>query len=223
MASAPWRHWRAWILSGARWPAPERSKASGTKNMTRLSRAPDPQKAHDSVLDRMSVARQCIGTGSKFGHQRIGKRRVARRGIGEFSNGSLLLGVMENDSQSIALACDKRADAMTVIDRIGAALALDRAVMHGEHHAVAVAERHHAGAGLGAGPLLGHHEFAAGEVPARLGQKNRHLQREDMLAIKILVQAIVIARAIFEQQGRGTALSGLVAALEIILMRGGIG
>src|SRR6185437_6515995 len=56
-------------------------------------------KTHDSVLDRMSVARQCIGTGSKFGHQRIGKRRVARRGIGEFSNGSLLLGVMENDSQ----------------------------------------------------------------------------------------------------------------------------
>ena len=58
---------------------------------------------------------------------------------------------MENDSQSIAFACDKGAHAMAVSDGIGAALALDRPVVNGEHHTITLRQRHHAGAGLARG------------------------------------------------------------------------
>ena len=67
---------------------------------------------------------------------------------------------------------------------------------------------------LHARPLLGQHELAAVEIRARLRQQDRDLQREDMLAVEILVQAVVVARAIAQQQRRRPRLAGRVAALE---------
>ena len=53
-----------------------------------------------------------------------------------------------------------------------------------------------AGERLPARALFRQHELAAGEVPRRCRQQHRHLQREDVLAIEILVQAVVIAGAV---------------------------
>ena len=58
-------------------------------------------------------------------------------------------GVVKNDPQSIALSRGQRADAVPVIDGVGASLAFDRAAMDREDHAVALVQRNHAGAGLG--------------------------------------------------------------------------
>ena len=91
--------------------------------------------------------------------------------------------------------------------------------MHSKGHGIALLQRHHLGTRLHARALLGQHEFAAGEIAARLRQQHRHLQREDMLAIEVLMQAIVIASLILQQQRRRPALSRVVAALEEIRMR----
>ena len=106
------------------------------------------------------------------------------------------------------------ADAVAHVDAVDAARALHRPVMHRKDHAFALAQRHDLHARLHARPLLGQHELAAGEVASRIGQQDRELQREDVLAVKILVQAVVIAFAVLQQQRRRFGLSRLVAARE---------
>ena len=51
---------------------------------------------------------------------------------------------------------------------------------------------------LHAGPLLGQDEFAAREIHARLVEQKRDLDREDMLAVEVLVQAVVIVGTVAE-------------------------
>ena len=69
------------------------------------------------------------------------------------------------------------------------------------------------------GPLLDDHELAAVEVPARLVQQERRLQREDVLAVEVLVQAVVVAGAVGQQQGRGPRLAGLAATRQHVVHR----
>ncbi len=52
----------------------------------------------------------------------------------------------------------------------------------------------------------------------RLGQQHRHLDRKNELTIEILVQAVVIASPVLQEQRRGLGLSGLVAKIEIFGM-----
>ena len=47
---------------------------------------------------------------------------------------------------------------------------------------------------------------------ARLGEQDRHLQREKMLAVHVLVQAIVVARAIAQEERRRSLLTRLMTA-----------
>ena len=108
---------------------------------------------------------------------------------------------------------------MAHVDAIDAARALHRAVMHREDHRIALRERHDLGARLHARALLGQHELAAGEILARRRQQHRRLQRKDVLAIEILMQAVVVARPVLQQQRRRPRLAGRVAALEKIGVR----
>ena len=82
----------------------------------------------------------------------------------------------------------------------------------------APAERDHLGARLHARPLLGEHEFAAQEVSSRRGQEKSGLQREDVLAVEILMQAVVVALAVLQKERRGLCLPGAMAAPEIARM-----
>ena len=67
---------------------------------------------------------------------------------------------------------------------------------------------------LHARALLGQHELAAGEVSARLRQQDGELQREDMLAVEVLVEAVVVAGAVAEEERGRAGLAGGVAAGE---------
>jgi len=62
---------------------------------------------------------------------------------------------------------------------------------------------------LHAWPLLGQHEFTAGEIPFRLRQQNRQLQRKDMLAVEVLVESVVVARGVLQQERRWPRLPRL--------------
>src|SRR6185437_16962081 len=101
-------------------------------------------------------------------------------------------GIMEDHADGVTAAGTQAAHAMPEVDAIGAARAMHRAVMHGERNRVSLLERNHLGARLHARTLLGQHELATLEITAGLGQQDRDLQREDMLAIEVLMQAIVV-------------------------------
>src|SRR5688572_6514393 len=98
----------------------------------------------------------------------------------------------------MALSGMDTADAMAQFHPIDAALSAHRPVVHGEHHSMALPQRHDFRPRLHAGTLLGHYEFAAGEVPLRFAEQDRELQRKDVLAVEILMQAVVVARTVLQ-------------------------
>src|ERR1700734_2651809 len=121
---------------------------------------------------------------------------------------------MKDHAQREAFAAFDPAHAMAQIDAISPARSLHWPLAHCEDDAVALRERRDLRARLHARPLLGQHELATGEVAPGLGQEDRDLQRKEMLAVHVLVQAIVVAGAIAQQKGRRPLLTRLMAALE---------
>ena len=103
------------------------------------------------------------------------------------------------------------ADAVAHGDAIGAARALGRTMMHREDHRLALCERHHLRARLGAWPLLDQHEFTAGEILAGRAQQDGQLQRKHQRSVEILVQAVEVVLAVAQQQRRRLCLTGRVA------------
>src|SRR5689334_16274410 len=124
---------------------------------------------------------------------------------------SLLRGIVEDDPESVAPPVAQPADAVAERDAVVAARAPMRPAVDREHDGVALAERNHLGARLHARPLLGEHELAAVEILSRRRQQDRELQRKDVVAIEILVQAIVVAGAVLQQERGGPRLARGVA------------
>jgi hypothetical protein len=88
-----------------------------------------------------------------------------------------------------------------------AARAPHRSLAHGEHDCIALLERHDVRTRLHARPLLGQHQLAAAEIDIGPRQQYCDLQRKHLLAVQILVQAVVVALAITQQQRRGSMLA----------------
>ena len=129
-----------------------------------------------------------------------------------------LLGVVKDHTERVTVPAANATHAVPQVDPVRAARAPDRAMMNGEDHSVALTQRDDLGSRLHAGPLLGDHELAAREVPRRLGQQDGKLQRKDMLAIQILMQAVVVVRRVLEQKRCRPGLPGRVAASQKIWM-----
>src|SRR6266581_7918303 len=110
------------------------------------------------------------------------------------------------------VAAANAADAMAQVHAVHAASSRHRAMVHGEYYGVALAQRHDLGARLHARPLLGDDELAAREIRSWLGKKNGDLEREDVLAVEILVQAVVIPRLVLKKQRGGPRLACLGTA-----------
>jgi hypothetical protein len=113
------------------------------------------------------------------------------------------------------------ADAMAHLDLVIAARAPDGAAVDREHHTIALGQRQHGHARLHPGTLFGQHEFPAGEVGVRLRQQYGDLERKDFRAVKILMQAVVIARTVAQQKRGGPRLAPGMAMGEIVAMIGG--
>ena len=114
---------------------------------------------------------------------------------------------MEDDPERVSTPFEDPADAVAQLRAVVAPLALHRTAVDREDDGIALAQRHDRGARLHARALLGQHEFATAEVDPRLRQQHRHLQRKDMLSVQVLVQAVVVASAVLQQQRRGSALA----------------
>jgi hypothetical protein len=81
------------------------------------------------------------------------------------------------------MSAPNAAHAMPQIHTIGAARSLHWPMMHGKRHGISLSQRHHLDTRLHPWTLLRQHKVAAGEIPSRLGQQNRHLNRKYMLAV----------------------------------------
>jgi hypothetical protein len=121
---------------------------------------------------------------------------------------------MKNDTEGVPSAGPQPADAMSHVDAIGSPRPLDRAMVDGEDDALALVERDHLGPRLHAGPLLGEDEFAAREIHAGPREQERDLEREDVFAVEVLMQAVVIAGAVPEQERGRLGLSRLMTSVE---------
>src|SRR5512146_680619 len=124
------------------------------------------------------------------------------------------LRVVKNDAEREALAGEDWADAVLELGAREAARAVGRSIACGDDHGLALLQANGVAHRLGSRPLLDQQQLPAGEflVPPR--QAKDHLKRKDDLAVDILVEAVVVAGDIAQQQRRGSFLAMSVAALQ---------
>jgi len=106
---------------------------------------------------------------------------------------------VEDDSKGEALSGTDWADAVAhgySIDAAGAALG---SVINCKDDGFALMKRDDGYAGLHARALFGEDELAAGEVARGFAEEEGDLEREDEFAVKVLVEAVVVALVVFEQ------------------------
>ena len=96
---------------------------------------------------------------------------------------------------------------MAHLDPIVTASARNRSLVDGEDHGFPLAQRNHLASRLHARTLLDDHELAAGEIGPGRREQDRNLDREDGRAIEILVQAVVVADVVLQQQRRRSGLA----------------
>ena len=104
------------------------------------------------------------------------------------------------------MATSNAAHSVAHVDAIEAARAAQGSMMNRKDHSIPLKERNDIGSRLHPRPLLREDEFAAFEIGAWRGEQHSHLQREDVLSVKILVQTVVVARSVSKKQGRGPNL-----------------
>ena len=127
---------------------------------------------------------------------------------------------MKDDAQGVPATGPNPADAVPQVDSIDTPGSPDRPLSDGEGHRISLSERDHFGAGLHPGTLFRHDELAARKVRSRPGQEHRELQREHMLTVNVLMQAVVVTGLILEQERGGPPLPGLMAPLkELVELR----
>ena len=122
--------------------------------------------------------------------------------------------VVENDADCMTVSRPDAADAVPQVDAIRAARTLNGPVMNCENNGVALTERHDHRPALHARTLLRHDELSSSEVRAGVGKQNGQLEREDMLAVDVLVQAVVVADSILKEKRRRPHLTGMVATFD---------
>ncbi len=91
---------------------------------------------------------------------------------------------------------------------------LHRPVTHRKDHPVPQPERHDVDPRLLARPLLREHELAAREIATRHREQQGDLQREDVLTVDVLMQAVVVALPVSKEERRRPGLTRLMASLE---------
>src|SRR3954447_19729659 len=114
--------------------------------------------------------------------------------------------VVKDDAQRVAPAGADSAHSVPQVHPIDSSASPHRTLTDGEHHSISLLERYYLGPRLHSGPLLSHHELPAVEVVAWPGEQNGHLQRKNVLAVDVLVQAVVIPSDVLQQERCGIPL-----------------
>jgi hypothetical protein len=75
-------------------------------------------------------------------------------------------------------------------------------MMNGECNRVALTQRNYLGPRLHSRSLFGEYELPPLKISPRFGEKECHLYRKDMFAIEVLVQTVIVSRALLQKQRR---------------------
>ena len=104
----------------------------------------------------------------------------------------------------MTLSRTQAADAVAEADAIGASRALYVPVVNreGPWHLLGVMAL--PPVAIAHGPLFCEHKFTPGEISLWLGKQDRDLDQKDVLSVKILMQAVVVARAVLQEQRGGS-------------------
>ena len=120
--------------------------------------------------------------------------------------------VVKDYAQRVSSTGANPTHAVTHLHTIISAAPADRPVTDGKDGSITLAQGQDFDAGLHPWPLFGEDKLAPVEILARLGQQDRDLKRKDMRAVKVLVKAIEVIRAILEKQRGGSRLTRRMAA-----------
>jgi hypothetical protein len=124
----------------------------------------------------------------------------------------ILAGIVKDDAKGMSLSGTQAAHAMAKVHAIGSARPLNWTMMDREGHSISLAKGHDFGPGLHAGPLLGQHKLASGEIALRLRKQDSNLYGKNVLSVKVLVKTVVIAGAVLEEQWSRPPLTRIVAS-----------
>src|SRR6202042_3657036 len=128
-------------------------------------------------------------------------------------------GIMEDHPQRGAAPRGDCRHAVTHPDAVIAAPAPGGALAGGEDDEGPLGRGEHVGAALGAWALLHQYELAALVVGAALREDAQDLEREEDLAVEILMQRVPVAGPVAEDERGRPRLAGLAAALQQRLVR----
>src|SRR5580692_5328225 len=132
---------------------------------------------------------------------------------------AFLLRVMKDDPQGVTMARAQSAHTVPHVNAIAAAFALHWTVVYRESYSITLTKRNDLWPRLHARTLFGKYKFSARKVAPRFRQQDRHLYGKNMLAVKVLMQTVVVALPILQQQRGWPLLSGIVASPEEFRMR----
>ena len=102
---------------------------------------------------------------------------------------------MEDDPQRMTMARAQTAHTVPHVNAIAAAFAVHRTVVYRESYSITLTKRNDLWPRLHARTLFGKYKFSASKIGPRLRQQDRHLYGENMLAVQILMQTVVVALA----------------------------
>src|SRR5258708_28067767 len=128
------------------------------------------------------------------------------------------LGVMENDSHRVPTSRSDATDSMLEIHAVSSTSSLHRTVVNCEKHPVALLELRYFGPRLHAWPLLSQPKLSSGEIFTRACKQERNLERENEIAIQVLMQGVEVARVVLQQERCRPQLSCLMTLLQVFCM-----
>ena len=97
---------------------------------------------------------------------------------------------MKDDPQRMTMARAQSAHTVPHVNAIATALAPHRTMVYRESYGITLTKRNDLWPRLHARTLFGKYKFSAREIGPRLGQQDRHLNGENMLAVKVLMQTV---------------------------------
>src|SRR5579862_2112964 len=127
--------------------------------------------------------------------------------------------IVKDDAERKSPSRAHGTDTMTLVDTIVAPAAAHRPVVDCKDDPVTALQRYYRDPTLHPRALFGQHQLTPAEFLAGLRQQHRRLQRKHVLAVQVLMQTVVVARAVFEQQWRRQPLARLMAAMQELRMR----
>src|SRR5262249_10208806 len=108
--------------------------------------------------------------------------------------------VVKDDANRVTLSSAKPTHTVPKIHAIGSSRSGNRPLIDRKSYSISLTKRHDFRPRLHSRSLLCQHKLASGKISFRFREQKGNLDREDVLAIQVLMQAVVVAGSILQQE-----------------------